>query len=100
MPIFVICIVITLAFYIFYKIKYVRSKRPVEKRWISAKSSMALGIFVALFGLNQLFLFHTTMTYIIAAIFIIIGGLSIISGWKTYKYFLPLAIEEAELNKN
>jgi succinate-acetate transporter protein len=100
MPILVICIVISFAFYVFYKIKFVRSNLPIEKRWISAKSSMALGLFVTLFGLNQLFLFQTTVTYIIAAIFIIMGGLSIWAGWKAYKHFLPLAIQEAELNKN
>lgn len=68
----------------------------MERKWISAKSSMALGVFVGLFGLNQMFLFHTTVTYIVAAIFIIIGGLSIWAGWKSHRYFLPLAIQEFE----
>lgn len=57
---------------------------------------MALGLFVSLFGINQLFLFQSTITYMVAVIFIIIGGLSIWSGWKSYRYFLPLAIKEAE----
>lgn len=100
MPVLVICIVLSLTFYVFYKIKFVRSKRPVEKKWISTKSSIALGLFVSLFGLNQLFLFQSTVTYIIAAIFIVIGGLSIFAGWKSYKHFLPLAIQEAEAFKN
>jgi hypothetical protein len=69
---------------------------PFERKWVSAKSSIALGLFVSLFGLNQLFLFHSTVTYIIATLFILIGGLSIWNGWKSYRYFLPLAIEEAE----
>lgn len=98
MPILVICIIFSLAFYIFYKIKFVRSKMPVERKWISAKSSIALGAFVLLFGINQLFLFQTTITYVVAAVFIVIGGLSIWSGFKAYKYFLPLAIQEAEQN--
>jgi succinate-acetate transporter protein len=94
--ILVLCIIISFSFYIFYKIKYVRSQLPVEKKWISGKSSMALGLFVSLFGINQLILFPSTVTYIVAAIFILIGGLSIWSGWKSYRYFLPLAIKEAE----
>jgi succinate-acetate transporter protein len=96
MPILVLCIVISFSFYIFYKIKFVRSHLPVEKKWVSAKSSMALGLFVGLFGINQLFLFQTTVTYIVAAVFILIGGLSFWSGWKSYRYFLPLAKKEAE----
>lgn len=96
MPIFVLLIVLSFVFYIFYKIKYVRSKRPAERKWLSAKSSIALGLFVALFGLNQLFLFQTTITYIVAAIFIIIGSMSVWSGVKAYKFYLPLAAKEAK----
>ncbi|WML45646.1 YtpI family protein [Neobacillus sp. PS3-40] len=99
MPVLVILIVILLAFYVFYKIKYVRSNRPVEKKWLSAKSRIVLGLLVCLFGVNQLFLFHTIVTYLIAAIFIILGGLSAISGFKIYKHYLPFAIEEAEILK-
>lgn len=96
MPVLVIFIVLSFALYVFYKIKYVRSMRPAEKKWISAKSSIALGLFVALFGINQLYLFQTTITYIIAGIFIVIGGLSALAGIKAYQHYLPFAIKEAE----
>ncbi|WP_338470492.1 YtpI family protein [Niallia sp. XMNu-256] len=94
MPIFVILIVFSLVFYLFYKTKYFRSKLPAEKRWLSAKSSIALGSFVGLFGINQLFLYQTTVTYIIAGIFIVLGAINVRAGIKAYKYFLPLAAEE------
>ncbi|WP_075982554.1 YtpI family protein [Bacillus massilinigeriensis] len=100
MPILVIFIILSFSFYIFYKIKSVRCKRPAEKKWISSKSSIALGLFVALFGVNQIFLYNTTLTYIIAAIFVIIGLLSVWGGIKAYKFFLPIAIKEAEEFKN
>lgn len=96
MPVLVILITIALSFYLYFKVKYVRCKKPAERKWISSKSSMALGIFVALFGLNQLFLNGNTTTYIIAGIFILLGGFSIFSGLKAYKYYLPLAANEAK----
>jgi hypothetical protein len=96
MPILVILIVFSLSFYIYYKAKYFRTKLPAEKKWISAKSSIALGSFVALFGVNQLFLFHTTITFIVAGIFIILGAVNIIGGIKAYKYFLPLVRKELQ----
>ena len=99
MPLLVIFIMISLAFYIFYKTKYFRSKLPIEKKWISSKSSISLGSFVTLFGINQLFLFQSTVTYIVAAAFIIIGLLSIFSGFKAYKYFLPLTLLETQETK-
>ena len=96
MPIFAFIIILSFVFYIYYKVKYVRSKMPIERKWLSAKSSIALGLFVLFFGINQLTLFDETVTYVVAAIFIIIGGLSVYGGIKAYRFFLPLAIEEAE----
>lgn len=100
MLVFASLIIISLAFYVFYKIKFFRTKLPIEKRWISSKSSIALGIFVTLFGINQLFIFQSTVTYIISTIFIIIGTTSIWTGIKIYKFFLPLAIDEAKQYQN
>ncbi|SFB17410.1 MULTISPECIES: YtpI family protein [unclassified Bacillus (in: firmicutes)] len=96
MPTLVIFIVLSFAFYVFYKMKYVRSNRPAERKWLSGKSSIALGLFVGLFGVNQLFLYSTTTTYVISSIFILIGVLSIWAGYKAYKTYLPLAIKEFE----
>lgn len=96
MPVLVILITISLSFYIFYKVKYVRCKRPIERKWLSSKSSVALGLFVALFGVNQLFLDGNTITYIIATLFIVLGGYNILGGIKAYKYYFPLAVEEAK----
>jgi len=96
MPLLVIFIVLSLSFYIYYKAKYFRTKLPAEKRWISAKSSIALGSFIAFFGVNQLFLFHTTVTYIVAGVFILLGVINIIGGIKAYKFFLPLVEKELQ----
>jgi hypothetical protein len=94
MKIFVFLIVMSFSFFIYYKTKYFRTKLPMQRAYLSGKSSISLGVFVALFGLNQLFLFHTTVTYIVAAIFILVGGWSIYGGVRMYKYYAPLAEEE------
>lgn len=97
MVVLVIFIVILLAFYLFYKTKYFRSNRPVEKKWLSAKSNIVLGLFVLLFGVNSLFISQSIGTYIVAAIFIIYGAFFSWTGFKKYKHYLPFAIEEAEM---
>ncbi|RDI44261.1 YtpI family protein [Falsibacillus pallidus] len=96
MPFLVVIIVLSLSFYIYYKVKYVRSSLPMERKTLSGKSSIALGLFVGLFGVNQLFLYHSTTTYIVAALFIIVGALSIWAGFKSYRFYLPYAIKEME----
>ncbi|WP_394233207.1 YtpI family protein [Niallia oryzisoli] len=100
MPILVMLIIISLAFYIFYKTKYFRTRMSAEKKWISAKGSISLGSFIALFGINQLFLFQTVVTYLVAAVFVFMGAINIWGGIKAYKYFLPLAVQELQETKN
>ncbi len=96
MPVFVVFITFTFAFYLYYKIKSYRSNKLAEKRWISAKSSIALGLFVAFFGINQLFLYHSTLTIVIGAIFIVIGLASAWAGYRAYKHFLPQVLNEMQ----
>ncbi|HEY2419788.1 MAG TPA: YtpI family protein [Neobacillus sp.] len=98
MSVLVILIVLSFAFYLFYKTKYIRSNRPVEKKWLAAKSNIALGMFICLFGINSLFVSQTTITYIVGAIFIIYGGAFTWVGFKKYKHYHPFAIEEAAIN--
>jgi len=100
-PVLVILIIFSLSFYAYYKMKYFRSHRPAERRWISAKANMALGSFVFFFGANQFFLYSSTITYVVGTIFLLIGGGSVWAGYRTYKHYLPLVIEEAaQLTKN
>lgn len=96
MPVFVILIIFAFSFYLFYKVKFYRTKKPMEKQWLSAKSSIALGIFVFFFGLNQLFLFHSTVSLVVGIIFMIVGLASSWAGYKAYKHYLPFAIKESK----
>ncbi|CAM3756268.1 YtpI family protein [Mesobacillus zeae] len=100
MPILVLFIVISFSMYVFYKIKFVRSTLPAERQFLTSKSGIALGLFVSLFGVNQIFLYQTTVTYIISAIFVLLGGLNIWAGYKSYRHILPIAAEEAEKSRN
>ncbi len=75
--------------------KYFRTKAPIEKKWISTKGNIAIGVFLVAFGINQL-KFPTQVSIAIGFIFILLGGANIFFGYKAYKYYLPLAIEEAE----
>jgi amino acid transporter len=97
MSVLVVIIVLLFAFYLFYKTKYFRSNRLVEKKWLAAKSNIALGLFVFFFGVNHLiFISETTTTFIVSAVFIIYGAVFSWIGFKKYKHYLPFAIEEAK----
>lgn len=96
MQILVVLVIFALGFYFYFKTKYFRTKNPVEKQWYSAKSSMALGLFVALFGLNAFFVHPSTISYVIGSILILVGGGSAWAGFRAYKHYLPFVMKEAE----
>ncbi|MDA7027211.1 YtpI family protein [Bacillus sp. CLL-7-23] len=94
MPFFVFFIVISAIFYLYYKVKYVRTKRAVEKEYFSAKSSMCLGLFIMFFGTNLLLLNRDALSSGIGIIFILTGIGSMWAGYKAYKHYLPLLAKE------
>lgn len=101
MPTLVVLIVISIVIYFFYKAKAFRTKAVIEKNWINTKASIALGSFLVFFGINQIFLrYDSTVALVVSIIFILLGLANIILGYKAYRHYLPLAIEEAEQNQN
>ncbi|GGE77007.1 YtpI family protein [Priestia taiwanensis] len=99
MLILVVFIILSLTLYLFYKVRYVRTQLPMEKKWLSAKCSIALGLFVALFGANIFFVHLTAVGITIAIVFLLIGLSSAFTGYRAYRHYLPFAIEEAEAYK-
>jgi hypothetical protein len=82
-----------------YKVKYFRTHLPAEKKWLSAKSSMALGSFVFFFGLNTIIDPLSTVAIVVGIVLTLVGSGSIWAGYKAYRFYLPFAIEEAEAVK-
>ncbi|MCM3731013.1 YtpI family protein [Fictibacillus nanhaiensis] len=96
MPIFIILIILSFALYVFYKVREVRAKEPFYKQWTGTKAKMALGAFLASFGLNELTAVEGRVQLWVALIFLAYGIVLLLMGWKMYKHFLTLAREEAK----
>lgn len=101
MPTLIILIVVSIVLYFFYKVKAFRTKRVIERNWINTKASIALGSFLVFFGINQIFLrYDSIVALVVSIIFILLGLANVVLGYKAYRHYLPLAIEEAEQNQN
>ncbi|HEX7064936.1 MAG TPA: YtpI family protein [Bacillales bacterium] len=101
MPILVILSILSFVMYIFYKVKSLRmKKRPNERRWIGTKASIALGLLLIFFGMNQLYLRQTTTVIVMSIIFFLIGGFYVYQNVKLYRYLLPYAAEEARQSRS
>ncbi|MGE6488170.1 YtpI family protein [Paenisporosarcina sp. NPDC076898] len=97
--VFIFLIVISFAFYFYFKTKQFRSELPIAKKWYANRALMALGSLLFFFGLNQLFLFPTTLTYVISGLFIVIGLFTVINYYRVAKHYGQFVEEEFNLNK-
>ncbi|ALS79076.1 MULTISPECIES: YtpI family protein [Planococcus] len=100
MFIFVVLIIVSFVIYFYNKTKQFRTRTvlPIRKKWYAARASMALGSFVAFFGVNQLFVFQTVITYIISTIFIVLGLALVYYNYKAARHYHVFLEEEADLN--
>ncbi|MDR7073775.1 YtpI family protein [Fictibacillus barbaricus] len=96
MPIFIILIILSFALYVFYKVREVRTKELFYKRWTGSKAKMALGTFIASFGLNELTSVEGRLQLWIAIVFLVYGVVLLFFGWKMYKHYLTLAKKESQ----
>lgn len=67
-----------------------------QKALVNAKGSIALGLAMIFFGINQLVIHPTTTIIIISGVLIIVGGYFVYQSVKIYRYFSRVAAKEKE----
>lgn len=97
---FIIVIVISAVFYLYFKTKQHRTHYPIRKKWYQSKAGTSLGLFISSFGVNTAFIYQDALTYIIGAIFISLGSFMISSNIKRMRHEGKFIKEEYELNHN
>ncbi|MFF2755186.1 YtpI family protein [Psychrobacillus sp. NPDC058041] len=97
--IFILAIVVSFVWYFYFKTKQFRTTLPIRKKWFSAKASVCLGAFLLFFGLNFLIVFPSSVTYVISALFILLGGYFMYYNYKVFKHYGQFVEEELSLNK-
>lgn len=99
MLIFIFLIIMSIVFYFYYKTKQFRATLPIRKKWYASTASMFLGSFILFFGINQLTIFQSVVTYIISGIFIVLGLALIIFNFKAARHYHKFVAEETRLNE-
>ena len=97
--ILVVGIIVSFVWYLYFKTKQIRTYLPIRKKWYAARSSVCLGAFIALFGVNFLYIYQSGITVIVSAIFIILGVYFMYHNWKAAKHYGKFVQEELELNQ-
>ena len=96
---FILLIVLSFVFYFYFKTKQFRSELPIAKKWYANRALIALGSLLFFFGLNQLFLFPSTLTYVISGLFIVLGLFTMVNYYRVAKHYEQFVEEEFQLNK-
>jgi len=96
---FVVLIVLSFVLYFYFKTKQFRSDLPIAKKWYANRALVALGSLLLFFGINQITLFPTTLTYVISGLLIIIGLATMVHYFRVAKHYGQFVQEEFRLNK-
>lgn len=96
----VFLIIASAVFYFYFKTRQFRTSHvfPIRKKMFASKAGTFLGFMLVTFGLNQLLLFNGVLTYVVAGIFIVLGGYVSIFNWNAMKHYNQFVDEETELN--
>lgn len=96
---FVVLIVLSFVLYFYFKTKQFRSELPIAKKWYANRALVALGSLLFFFGINQISLFPSTLTYVISGVLILIGLYTMIYYFRVAKHYGQFVEEEFHLNK-
>ncbi|HLT55761.1 MAG TPA: YtpI family protein [Bacillota bacterium] len=87
MIIFTILIIFSVVFYVYYKVAILKSKDILEQKYFNGKARLCLGAFLLFFAINQYVFYKTQLSLFIGIIFITLGTLHIVRGYKESKHY-------------
>lgn len=97
MLIFAIIIIISIVLYIYYKVAILRTKDELTQVYFNAKARFFLGSFIFSFGVNQYIAYQTRFILFISIIFVLLGSLQMVYGFREAKHYRS---EWKRLNKD
>lgn len=92
-------IVVSFVWYFYFKTKQLRTNLPIRKKWFAAKASLCLGAFIFFFGINFLYIYQSSITYIVSGLFILLGAYVMYHNYKASKHYGQFVQEELTLNE-
>lgn len=98
---FVFLTILSLVFYFYFKMRQFRTTYllPIRKKMFASMASVALGLFLVFFGLNQFIISDKLVIYIVSALFIALGLYVSIFNFRAAKHYQKFVVEEAEINE-
>jgi uncharacterized integral membrane protein len=80
-------VVVSAVLYIYYKVMILKSKDTLTQKYFNGKARLCLGAFILLFGINQYFYYESTLSIVIGAIFVLLGGMHAVRGFNEARHY-------------
>ncbi|GGJ96807.1 hypothetical protein GCM10007063_19060 [Lentibacillus kapialis] len=87
MIIFPIIIVLSLVFWVYYKVAIIKSNDELTQAYFNAKSRICLGSFIFFFAINQYLFYQTQLSLFIGIVFLVFGSANLYVGLKEAKHY-------------
>lgn len=87
MLIFALLIVISIVFYIYYKVAILRTTDSLTQKYMNAKSRICLGAFIFFFGINQYIAIPEKYVLFISIVFVLLGVYQMYDGYKEARHY-------------
>lgn len=87
MFIFAVLIIVSIVFFVYYKVAILRTKDGLTQRYFNAKSRVSLGVFLISFGINQYIAYQTTLVLFVSIVFVALGGYLAVYGFKESRHY-------------
>lgn len=82
-----VIVVVSVIFYIYYKVEILKTKEEVLQFYYNARSRMALGTFVLTVGITLYIFYQSTLSLVIAIIFGILGVMQVVRGFNESRHY-------------
>src|SRR5699024_10402877 len=87
MFIFPVIIILSVVFYVYYKVSILRTRDGLTQHYMNAKSRISLGIFLIAMAITQYVALQTKIALIICLIFLILGVMQAVHGFKAARHY-------------
>lgn len=82
-----ILIILSIVFYVYYKVAILKNNDEVTQLYFNAMSRVCLGSFVLFFGINQYLFYQTQLSLFIGILFVVLGGIQVNRGIKEARHY-------------
>ncbi|MET3682638.1 putative Abi (CAAX) family protease [Alkalibacillus flavidus] len=87
MIILVTIFVVSIVFYLYFKVRILNYKNPLYMEYTNGKARIALGLFISTFGINAYGFYQTQFALFICIIFLALGIAQLTHGYKVFKHY-------------